>query len=64
VPYANNNGVKIYYEMEGQGPALMVPHIKEPWSACARVDESRGGRSHGRRQDRLRSHFWHGPWRS
>lgn len=26
MPYANNNGVKIYYEVEGQGPPLMLVH--------------------------------------
>jgi pimeloyl-ACP methyl ester carboxylesterase len=26
MPYANNNGVKIYYEVEGQGPPLMLAH--------------------------------------
>ena len=26
MPYANNNGVKIYYEVEGQGPPLVMAH--------------------------------------
>jgi len=26
MPYANNNGVKIYYEFEGQGPPLVLAH--------------------------------------
>lgn len=26
MPYANNQGVKIYYEVEGQGPPLMMGH--------------------------------------
>ena len=26
MPYANNNGVKIYYEVEGQGPPLIMGH--------------------------------------
>jgi len=26
MPYANNNGVKIYYEVEGQGPPLVLAH--------------------------------------
>ena len=26
MPYANNNGVKIYYEVEGQGPAIVLVH--------------------------------------
>ncbi len=26
MPYANNNGVKIYYEAEGQGPPLVMLH--------------------------------------
>jgi pimeloyl-ACP methyl ester carboxylesterase len=26
MPYANNNGVKIYYEVEGQGPPLLMLH--------------------------------------
>jgi pimeloyl-ACP methyl ester carboxylesterase len=26
MPYANNNGVKIYYEVEGEGPSLMLAH--------------------------------------
>ncbi len=26
MPYANNNGVRIYYEVEGQGPPLMLMH--------------------------------------
>ena len=26
MPYANNNGVKIYYEVEGQGPPLILVH--------------------------------------
>ncbi len=26
MPYANNNGVKIYYEVEGQGPPLVLGH--------------------------------------
>jgi pimeloyl-ACP methyl ester carboxylesterase len=26
MPYANNNGVKIYYEVEGDGPPLMLAH--------------------------------------
>jgi pimeloyl-ACP methyl ester carboxylesterase len=26
MPYANNNGVKIYYEVEGEGPPLVIAH--------------------------------------
>ncbi len=26
MPYANNNGVKVYYEVEGQGPPLVLGH--------------------------------------
>jgi pimeloyl-ACP methyl ester carboxylesterase len=26
MPYANNNGVKIYYEVEGEGPPLVMAH--------------------------------------
>jgi pimeloyl-ACP methyl ester carboxylesterase len=26
MPYANNNGVKIHYEVEGQGPPLVLQH--------------------------------------
>jgi pimeloyl-ACP methyl ester carboxylesterase len=26
MPYANNNGIKIYYEVEGNGPPLMLAH--------------------------------------
>lgn len=26
MPYANNNGVKIYYEVEGKGPSLVMAH--------------------------------------
>jgi pimeloyl-ACP methyl ester carboxylesterase len=26
MPYANNNGVKIYYEVEGEGPPLVLAH--------------------------------------
>jgi pimeloyl-ACP methyl ester carboxylesterase len=26
MPYANNNGVNIYYEVEGQGPPLVIAH--------------------------------------
>ena len=26
MPYANNNGVKIYYEVEGEGPPLVMLH--------------------------------------
>jgi pimeloyl-ACP methyl ester carboxylesterase len=26
MPYANNNGVKIYYEVEGEGPPLILAH--------------------------------------
>ena len=26
MPYANNNGVKIYYEVEGEGPPVMMLH--------------------------------------
>ena len=26
MPYANNNGVKIYYEVEGQGPPFVLAH--------------------------------------
>ena len=26
MPYANNNGVRIYYEVEGQGPPLVLAH--------------------------------------
>ena len=26
MPYANNNGVKIYYEVEGKGPPLVLAH--------------------------------------
>ena len=26
MPYANNNGVKIYYEVEGQGPPVVLAH--------------------------------------
>jgi hypothetical protein len=26
LPYANNNGVKIYYEVEGEGPPLVLGH--------------------------------------
>jgi len=35
MPYANNNGVKIYYEVEGQGPPLVLasgsPGRMEGW---------------------------------
>jgi pimeloyl-ACP methyl ester carboxylesterase len=26
MPYANNHGVKIYYEVEGEGPPLVLAH--------------------------------------
>ena len=26
MPYVNNNGVKIHYEVEGRGPPLMLVH--------------------------------------
>jgi len=35
MPYANNNGVKIYYEVEGEGPPLLMHHgsgtLLESW---------------------------------
>ena len=30
MPYANNNGVKIYYEVDGEGPPLVM-HM-EVWA--------------------------------
>jgi pimeloyl-ACP methyl ester carboxylesterase len=42
MPYANNNGVKIYYEVEGQGPSLLLHHgigtFLEGWRVMGYVD--------------------------
>jgi len=60
VPYANNNGVRIYYEVEGQGPPLMLAHggtgSLDAWRQFGYVDALRGelrlilfdARGHGR----------------
>jgi pimeloyl-ACP methyl ester carboxylesterase len=42
MPYANNNGVKIYYEVEGEGPPLLFHHgigtFLEGWRVMGYVD--------------------------
>ena len=43
MPYANNNGVKIYYEVEGEGPPLVLGHGMifngKDWYICGYVAE-------------------------
>ncbi len=60
MPYANNNGVKIYYEVEGRGPPLILAHpfggTVERWRQCGWTDALRDtytlvlfdARGHGR----------------
>ncbi len=61
MPYADNNGVKIYYEVEGQGPPLLMAHGAGPasssnWRRYGYVDALKGdfqlilydARGHGR----------------
>jgi pimeloyl-ACP methyl ester carboxylesterase len=42
MPYANDNGVKIYYQVEGEGPALVMLHgftgSLEDWREAGYVD--------------------------
>jgi len=42
MPYANNGGVKIYYEVEGQGPPLLLAHAwiqkVESWRSYGYVE--------------------------
>jgi pimeloyl-ACP methyl ester carboxylesterase len=46
MPYANNNGVKIYYELEGQGPPLVLAHGSSAdltfWRKLGYVDALKG----------------------
>ena len=46
MPYANNNEVNIYYEVEGEGPPLVLLHAflsnLEAWRAQGYVDELKG----------------------
>ena len=41
MPYANNAGVRIHYEVDGTGPALVLHHAftqcLEDWSECGYV---------------------------
>lgn len=43
MPYANNNGVKIHYEVEGKGPALILQHGSasnpEAWRLTSYTEE-------------------------
>ncbi len=45
MPYATNNGVKIYYEVEGQGPPLILAHPSgatlDRWRQCGWTDALR-----------------------
>ena len=45
MPYASNNGVKIYYEVEGEGPPLVLAHgggrDLEPWRGYGYVEALR-----------------------
>jgi pimeloyl-ACP methyl ester carboxylesterase len=59
MPYANNNGVKVFYDFEGSGPALLLAHglgsSGEDWRELGYVDQLKGrfqvimvdGRGHG-----------------
>lgn len=60
MPYANNNGVKIYFEVEGRGPPLILAHPSggtvDRWRQCGWTDALRDtytlvlfdARGHGR----------------
>ena len=45
MPYANNNGINIYYEVEGEGPPLVLHHgltgFLESWRDLGYVDSLR-----------------------
>jgi pimeloyl-ACP methyl ester carboxylesterase len=47
MPYANNAGVRIHYELDGTGPALVLHHgftqCLEDWSECGYVAALRPG---------------------
>jgi pimeloyl-ACP methyl ester carboxylesterase len=47
MPYANNAGFRIHYEVDGTGPALVLHHgftqCLEDWFECGYVDALRGG---------------------
>ena len=47
MPYANNTGVRIHYEVDGPGPALVLHHgftqCLEDWSECGYVAALRPG---------------------
>jgi len=43
MPYINNNGIKIYYETEGEGPPVLMIHgfassIEQNWKQTNRVN--------------------------
>jgi pimeloyl-ACP methyl ester carboxylesterase len=46
MPFVNNNGIKIHYEVEGQGPALLLAHglstSMEQWRARGYTEELSG----------------------
>ncbi len=47
MPYARNQGVRIYYEVEGDGPPLVLQH----GSACSHLEWREMGYSDVLRQD-------------
>jgi pimeloyl-ACP methyl ester carboxylesterase len=46
MPFVNNNGIKIHYEVEGQGPALILAHglstSMKQWRALGYTEELSG----------------------
>ena len=46
MPYADNQGVRIHYQVEGDGPPLVLQHgflqSIEDWHECGYVDALKG----------------------